>query len=209
MNQRQQQRLATRSKILEAAASVFAELGFDAASMGEIAKRGALKKALVQYHFETKEQLWKDTVDKLWQERKTALPSLNTNHAVDDKQLLNSVLKQIILFAREQPKWVYIMFRESSGKGERLDWFIEHYMREDYDNSIRFVESFQQRGLLPTGSPYHLTHIICGALTYVLFIAPMSTKVTGVDPTSDSAIDGLVAMLASLLQHTVTTQEQL
>lgn len=203
MNQRQRQRLATRTKILQAAASVFAELGFEAASMGEIAKRGDLKKALVQYHFETKEQLWKETVDKLWQERKSALPAIDFNQHGDGQELLNNVLKSIILFAREHPKWLYIMFRESSGKGQRLDWFIEHYMRDDYDSSIRFVEDFQRRGLLPAGSPYHLTHIICGALTYVLFIAPMSTKVTGIDPTSDEAIDGLVAMLVGLLQHSL------
>ncbi|CAH0990476.1 hypothetical protein SIN8267_00568 [Sinobacterium norvegicum] len=205
MNQRQRQRLATRTKILESAASVFAELGFEAASMGEIAKRGDLKKALVQYHFETKEQLWKETVDRLWQERKTALPSIDLSQCnqESDQHLLTDILKSIIIFAKAHPKWLYIMFRESSGKGQRLEWFINHYMREDYDSSIRFVESFQQRGLLPAGNPLHLTHIICGALTYVLFIAPMSTKVTGIDPTSDEAIDGLVSMLVGLLQHSL------
>ena len=55
---RQQQKEQTREQILEAAIDTFARLGFDGASLADIAAAAGVKKALVQYHFTTKDQLW-------------------------------------------------------------------------------------------------------------------------------------------------------
>ena len=65
---RQRQRTDTRDQILSAAVKVFARAGFEAASLAAIASEAQVKKALVQYHFSTKEQLWKDAATRLWTE---------------------------------------------------------------------------------------------------------------------------------------------
>ncbi|MEM9221548.1 MAG: TetR/AcrR family transcriptional regulator [Pseudomonadota bacterium] len=51
-----------RRHIQNTAASVFAELGFDRASMAEIARRGSISKALLYHYYESKDALIFDIV---------------------------------------------------------------------------------------------------------------------------------------------------
>ena len=65
---------ASRLDILTAAANLFSELGYNGTSFAAVANAACHSKALVQYHFPSKEQLWKSAVQHLWQQRDQALP---------------------------------------------------------------------------------------------------------------------------------------
>lgn len=54
--------VGTRTSILEAALKCFAEVGYDGASIGQIAKAAGVPKSLVQYHFENKDNLFQQCV---------------------------------------------------------------------------------------------------------------------------------------------------
>lgn len=49
--------METRDKILAAADTLFGELGFDATTTRDIAERSGINKALIHYHFGTKDEL--------------------------------------------------------------------------------------------------------------------------------------------------------
>ncbi|WP_101760465.1 TetR/AcrR family transcriptional regulator [Oceanicoccus sp. KOV_DT_Chl] len=201
---REQQKLLTQNKILAAAIAVFAETGFDAASLGAIAKLSGVKKALVQYHFETKEKLWQAAIDQLWGQLRETLPvyiDQADTTAYGTEQSMRLIFKQIIRFAKDHPAWVGIMFREASTPGPRLEWMVEKYLHKDFNDGTRFIEFAQQQGLLPQASALHLLHIISGALTYALFVAPLTEKVTGVDMTTEQSLDTLVDTLMLLLHN--------
>lgn len=53
----------TRERILEAADSLFGELGFDVATTRDIALRSGVNKALIHYHFGTKDDLLEAVLD--------------------------------------------------------------------------------------------------------------------------------------------------
>lgn len=53
----------TREKILEAADQLFGELGFDVATTRDIAERSGVNKALIHYHFGTKDDLLEAVLD--------------------------------------------------------------------------------------------------------------------------------------------------
>lgn len=202
-NLRAQRRERTRRKILQAAVRVFAELGFEAASMGTIAARAGMKKALVQYHFETKLKLWQCSVDFIWLELRqleNRLPRLNSQaNAEQERALIREVFRSIIRFAKDHPDWVGIMFREASAPGPRLDWLVEQHLRQDLADGVAFVELAQAHGLLPPGSALHILHIISGALTYILLVAPLSKKASGVDLTTEESLDTTVDLLLAML----------
>ncbi len=189
-----------REAILYAAIEIFAYIGFDAASIGNIAVKAGVKKALVQYHFETKENLWKQAVRLVWQRRAEAIPHLLNNlDNLDKEQLIRELFRRIMHFAADNPAWVGIMFKEAAQPSERLDWLIDELIRDDFKNGLEFVEVAQHKGLLPELQPLHLLHILSGALTYVLNVAPLSQRVLGIDAKSDvyieEHIDALMAML--------------
>jgi AcrR family transcriptional regulator len=52
----------TRQRLLEAAGPIFAEKGFQAASVGEITERAGANRAAVNYHFRSKDQLYVEAV---------------------------------------------------------------------------------------------------------------------------------------------------
>ena len=197
---RVQQKHQTRQRILSAAIEGFAEFGFDACSLAEIARRSRIKKALVQYHFETKEKLWKAAIEQLWTTMRQTLPGqLSATPLAADQTSLRFVLRQIIHFARDNPAWVGIMFREAATPGPRLDWFIDNYLKQDFEEGTEFIRQAQLQGLLPAGSAIHLLHIISGALTYLLIVSPLTERATGIDITSDASLDTLVELLIGLL----------
>ena len=143
-NQRQKQRESTRRQILQAAARVFARHGFEAASMAEIAAEAQLKKALVQYHFETKENLWKAAVEQLWQQRDRLLPRYFGGEAdMQGDNSLHDLFTALITFTRDHPEWMALVFRESANPGPRLDWLIDNFLGSDLSRGTRFIEQAQ------------------------------------------------------------------
>jgi len=50
--------VGTRNAILEAATELFSRSGYDGTSMGDIATKAGVTKSLLQYHFESKDNLW-------------------------------------------------------------------------------------------------------------------------------------------------------
>lgn len=57
VGRREAQRIATRTVILDAAEGLFAELGYDGASMRSVARDAHTSQALLHHHFGTKEGL--------------------------------------------------------------------------------------------------------------------------------------------------------
>ena len=59
---------ATRERILAAALDLFSELSFDGATTREIAARAGVTQPLLNYHFSSKDELWRAAVDGLFAE---------------------------------------------------------------------------------------------------------------------------------------------
>lgn len=197
---RQQQRDQTRSRILAAAVKVFARSGYEAASLAGIARAAGVNKALVQYHFGTKKQLWRDSATHLWTERNEHMADVFHGHHGDDlTERMRTGFTRLVEFTRENPEWLWFMFHEAAANSERLHWLIENFLREDYRLGQDFVSLFQQEGLIRAGSSLHLLHLISGALTYNLLVAPQTRQVTGTDLASADSIIQQVALLQSLL----------
>ena len=200
-NQRQQQRAHTRAQIVRAAARVFAVRGFEAASMAEIAERAQLKKALIQYHFETKENLWRAAVAQLWQQRDRLMPRyLGQGGEGNSEQELRAIFTAMVRFSHHHPEWMALVFREASNPGPRLDWLIDTYLRSDLNRGTDFIARAQRDSLLPEGSPLQLLHLVSGALSYNLLLAPMTKRATGVNLASEKSIGEQVELLLQLLR---------
>ena len=187
--------------ILRAAAKVFAQSGFEAASMADIAATAGVKKALVQYHFETKENLWRSAIAHLWAQRDEVLPALlDKLPSADGKAALREIFLAIARFNRRHPEWIATLLRESSVPGPRRDWLVENFLRNDMERGTGFIEQAQLAGVLPTAAPLQLLHLISGALFYNTLVAPITADATGIDMASDDALLQQVDLLLQLLQ---------
>lgn len=197
---REQQRQHTRHRILRAAVRCFAEAGFEAASLARIASDAGVKKALVQYHFTTKEVLWQEAAEQLWSERNERLARfMASRDGASLAQMLRPAFTALVEFTREQPEWLWFMFHEAQGDSPRRRWLLDHFLRDDYKLGQGFVRQCQEQGLIRNASPLHLLHLISGALTYNLLVAPQTLEVTGTDLSSEASIARQVDLLLELL----------
>lgn len=198
-NLRTQRRESSRQLILGAAISEFASEGFEAASLARIATRAGVKKALVQYHFATKDNLWKQAVHSLWAQRNTLIPTTTEPRVITQSVQVRAIFEAIVEFSRLHPAWVAFILRESSQPGPRLSWLIDQYLQDDIKQGCQFIEQAQAAGLLPRVSALQLLHLISGALSYNLLVAPMTQQATGTDLSSKASIDEQVDILMQLL----------
>ena len=57
----------TRDRILAAAIDLFSERSFDGATTREIAARAGVTQPLLNYHYRSKDELWRAAVDSLFE----------------------------------------------------------------------------------------------------------------------------------------------
>ncbi len=203
---RRREQADRKQQILQAAASLFAQEGYKGTSMAAVAEKASVTKALVQYHFATKDQLWRDTVSFIWNQRTEALPHYLDNTVFDQmnqqeqQDIIRILCKQLMKFTLANPNWVKILYQEAAVPGPRLDWLIDTFIRADYENGLALVKLAQSRGLMPQLNPMNLLHIFSGAIIHITNVAPITSRITGIPVTSDAFMDQYVDTLIRLLQ---------
>ena len=200
---------AKRDTILQAAATLFGRIGFDGTSFSAVADGAGVQKSLVQYHFENKDILWRETVAFIWQQRNTALPrylddiDLQKLTAENPNQMIRDLCRSLLRFTFDHPEWVRIMFQESSTPGPRLDWMVQEFISTDFTEGKAMIELGQSQNLLPKVNSMDLLHILSGALIYLVNVAPITERVLGINPNSQNYIEQHVDTLIHILSAKV------
>ncbi len=111
--------MSTRDKLLEAAARMFAEHGYDGTSVRDIIKEADANLGAVTYHFGTKEALFSESLgQKLG-------PLLELGKRIEESQAsamekLDMVLRGYAMFVLHENPNLKAMFMESMQGGDRL-----------------------------------------------------------------------------------------
>src|SRR3954470_23930671 len=104
---------STREGILAAALDLFSELSFDGATTREIAARAGVTQGLVNYHFSSKDELWRAAVDGLFAELSVALDGRGAGlRGVDPLTVAKLVLREFIYFSATHPQLHRIITQE-------------------------------------------------------------------------------------------------
>lgn len=117
----------TRQDILNAAAEIFADKGFDGASLRIISDKAGTTHGMIRHYFGAKEDLWKAVIDYLINEFAIRqIPTLEQMKDVDPVQLLKSYVRNFVHMSAKYPELGKIIFSEGGKKGKRLDYIIQH-----------------------------------------------------------------------------------
>lgn len=114
----------TSERILQAADRLFGEKGFDAASTREIAERSGVNKALIHYHFRSKEGLFLSLLDRYYDKlAATMREALTEDEGLEER--LVSLVDTYIDFLRDNRNFGRIVQREASG-GPHVERIRQH-----------------------------------------------------------------------------------
>ncbi|WP_405604596.1 TetR/AcrR family transcriptional regulator [Streptomyces sp. NBC_00879] len=169
---RQERATRTRQTILVAAAEVFDEVGYEAATISEILKRSGVTKGALYFHYASKKELAQEVLG----EQLGALPELpprdlSLQRAVDEALLLSYLLKEREPIVRGS---VRLTVEQGSSK-DGLDRRVP--MQAWTDHSLSLFEQAKADGeLLPHTDLDTIATMFVGAFTGVQVLSSIMTR---------------------------------
>ncbi len=123
--------IISREEIVQKAFIAFAEQGYDAVSLRQLASQCGVSDSLLHHHFGSKQQLWQEAADSVIQPLMTTLTndlvqlSQDSHPAHALRQNLPQSLKNMVA----NPLALTFIFREGDINNERADYLRNTYMR--------------------------------------------------------------------------------
>jgi TetR/AcrR family transcriptional regulator len=151
-----------RGSIRSAALLLFAERGFEATSVADIATAAGMPKANVLYYYPNKDELWKDAVDTLWAEvdafYAARLPApLPPTH--DGLALFLGVFLEA---CRNFPAYTSLPNLEGHSESWRARWLGERHLRRHVDSARGYFGALVKKGVVPDIDPVVFQNILAG-----------------------------------------------
>ena len=191
---------ATRERILVAALDLFADLSFEGATTREIAARAGVSQPSLNYHFRTKDDLWRAAVDALFAQLESAIADrIEGLRGVDLVTTAKLVIRDFIIFSAAHPQLHRIITQESKGEGERIDWLVDEHVRRLYELTADMFERLKDEGAVPDLPTAHLYYILTGAGPTMFVLAPECRRLTGIDPLAADVVETHADAIIGLL----------
>ena len=180
---------ATRDRIVAAAADLFSERSFDGATTREIAGRAGVTQPLLNYHFPSKEELWRAAVDSLFDAlQRTMTERASGLRGVDEVTSAKLRVREFITFSARNPQLHRIIMQESKVDGSRMDYLVDRHVRPMYEATVAMFESLARVGAVPDIAPEHLYYILTGAGPTMFVLAPECRRLSGLDPSDEAVV---------------------
>lgn len=191
---------ATRERILAAALELFSEQSFEGATTRDIAGRAGVTQPLLNYHFSSKDELWRVAVDGLFEELERTLQSRSEGlRGVDDLTVARLLVREFITFSAHHPQLHRIITQECKADGPRMDWLVERHIRPLYETTTALFARLVEQGHLPAIPLAHLYYIVTGAGPTMFVLAPECRRLSGIDPEAPEVIEAHADAVTALL----------
>jgi TetR/AcrR family transcriptional regulator len=195
----QQRAEDTRERILAAAIREFAVGGFDGVSTRAVAEAAGVRHALVTYHFQGKDGLWRAALDRTVRSfvERQRLRS-DGLRGVDDVQKLRLLLEDFIRYSADNTDLHRLMTHTVSGSSPQLEEMVSGYLRDYFAMIGELIEKAQRAGAFVAGDPNHLHYLFIGATTRIFMQSPEVEKIIGCSPLSAAFVDRHVSQCLTL-----------
>ena len=172
-----------RTKLIDAALTEFAAHGFEGASTRAIAARAGAHQPQINYHFASKDALWRAVMDTMMEEVDAYLVSEET----EPRAIVESLIRGFVRFAAARPELNRMMIHEASAPSERLTWLIETHLRRRHEGLVAAWTLMRADGHGRDVPPELAYHLMIGAASLLHANAPEAEALVGIVP-SDAAI---------------------
>ncbi|MEM6723393.1 MAG: TetR/AcrR family transcriptional regulator [Bacteroidota bacterium] len=159
-----------REVILRKALKAFARFGFDGVKLSKLAGSIGVANSLLNYHFDGKEELWKESMQFAHQQLEEKFKNVYRNFKdLDGVSMLKVLTRQAVYFAAEFPEYFEAFALELRSKTARADWLVDelvHPMNE------RITQNFQNQietGKIKDLPTVNILMMITGAAQMIFF----------------------------------------
>lgn len=169
---------ATRAALLEAALAEFSAHGFEGASTRSIAERAGVHQPQINYHFASKDELWRAAVDHLF-DRLDAELRLEEVLAKEPRALFAETLHRLVHAVATLPELNRIMVQEATADSDRLAWIVETHTRSRFAELTETWNALRASGDVADVDDVVAYYMIVGAASLLYVNAPEAQRLTG------------------------------
>lgn len=188
-----------RERLVEAAITEFAAHGFSGASTRSIAALADTHQPQINYHFGSKEELWREALRRLLGELDIAVEQHTDGiDRAENAMMFAGIVRGLVTFASQRPELNRIMMHEATTPGDRLDWLVDKQLEWRNADLRRRWEALSAAGMTAPVPADLIYHLLVGASSLVYANAP-EARLFGIEPSGAAFVrahaDALVATL--------------
>jgi TetR/AcrR family transcriptional regulator len=191
----QQRAIETRQMILDAALSEFAERGFDAASIRNIAMRIGLQHPLITYHYRTKEILWKAVAGYAFADIREMWDEGPEDKNVSPMESLRAKYSALVRFTVAHPDFHHFMLRESRPGNPRLPWLVNTILLPTMKRLLPQIQIAQRCNDLPKGNPVLIHYMLVGMCSVLSSLKDEIRQTSGVTIGDPRVVESYLRLL--------------
>lgn len=187
----------TPDRILDAAEDLFAEKGYSAASLGEVADRVGIRSPSLYNHFRNKEALYEAVLERLLATFSAPLEELAREPVTYERVF--HWLEAIVRQHHANPNLARLLQHAALSGGPHTNELIDRLFRPMFQSGARIegdqITPFEESGL----QPWAVMAFNNLVMSYVT-MAPMYRDLLGEDPFSDAALEKQLNLVKTLLR---------
>lgn len=191
---------STAERILDAAEDLFAQKGFSATSLGDVADRVGIRSPSLYNHFRNKEALYEAVLERLLVEFSRPLMEMQETSELSQERVLEW-LEAIVRQHHANPNLARLLQHAALSGGPHTNEIIERLFNpmfrppQSAELDGDYFGQLTQMGL----QPWAVMAFNNLVMSYVT-MAPMYRDLLGQDPFSEEALDKQLALIKTLLK---------
>lgn len=186
-----------RELLVESAIIEFAARGFDGASTRAIAERADAHQPQINYHFASKFELWRATVDHLFELLDEEFTGVDDIY--DPAERFAEGIRRLVHFAANHPHLNRIIVQEASSSNPRMQWLTEAHVRPRFNMRRQLWRELREAGIAAPIPDEIIHHVLIGAASQPYVSSSETELLLERDELDSSLIDahteGLVTTL--------------
>jgi len=165
----------TIRRILDAAAKIFSESGFEGARMDEIAKQAKINKAMIYYHIGDKKALYARVLhDMIGDAIELFMGDFRGNKSPEEK--LKIYINGVAHIMDQHPHWAPIMMREQASGGRNLPDVIAQVFVAIIGTVTDILEEGTKQGIFIKTTPFIIHSMVIGGIMFYKGSYPVRSR---------------------------------
>jgi AcrR family transcriptional regulator len=197
--------VGNRTRLLQAATDVFAEQGFEGASLRAIADSAGVSFQLITYYFGSKEELWVATVQYLFERYLETGKGLGFTTSGNIYEQFHNHLRLLLTDMQQRPQLRKIWIQEYFAMSERYHNVIKPQIKRLHDDlAMPYYKEVVRLGIVKTFTERELailfTSIIQNNVVYPYFLELVLGQPAGSAKSVETQIDLIFRILTADVQ---------
>ena len=172
---------ARKEEILEVATRLFAERGYEGASMNDVAELVGMRKASLFYHFATKDALYEAVVDRLIASLHQPLQAIYASAGTFPERL-DALTRTLVEALGSRPYAARLLLRETMDWGPVMRSTLADRILMVLEAGAAWVKAGQAEGVFGEGDPRHVVITAIGMHVLPFAIGQLIERYTGKTP---------------------------